>query len=169
MKTTIKVKVAHMKCVPTVMDKGDWIDLHSAASYECHKGEYLKIGLGVSVELPAGYEAVLASRSSLYEKKGLYNPGGIGVIDNCFNGDADEWKLPVFVCRRCNISAGERIAQFRIRLSQKATWWQRLKWLFTNGVEIKVVERLGNGPRGGFGSTGGYDGLYRQPEKTSKR
>lgn len=153
MKATIKVKVNSDVCIPNVIKKGDWIDLRSGVDCELRKGIYALIPLGVCMELPAGYEAIIASRSSLYKKTGMYNPGGIGVIDNSYNGDNDEWKLPVFACRAFSLRKGERIAQFRIQLSQKATLWQKIKWLFTSGVDIKVVEKLGNEDRGGFGST----------------
>jgi dUTPase len=39
-------------------------------------------------------------------------------------------------------------------LSQKATVWQKLKWLFSSGVEIVEVESLSGTNRNGFGSTG---------------
>ena len=32
----------------------------------------------------------------------------------------------------------------RICLSQKATVWQKIKWLFTNGVKIVQVDELDN-------------------------
>ena len=49
---------------------------------------------------------------------------------------------------------GDRVAQFRIQLSQKATVWQKIKWLFSSGIEFVDVEDLHNESRGGFGSTG---------------
>ena len=154
MKAVIKVKTRGAHCCPHIIDNGDWIDLCARDSMNLAKGHYTKIPLGVSIELPPGYEAILASRSSLYGKTGLYNPGGIGVIDNSFKGDNDEWQLPVWTCRNYNLQKGERVAQFRLQLSQKATLWQRIKWLFTSGVRIKCVSTLGNKNRGSFGSTG---------------
>jgi dUTPase len=32
--------------------------------------------------------------------------------------------------------------------------WQKLKWLFSSGIEIEQVDSLDNPERGGFGSTG---------------
>ena len=50
---------------------------------------------------------------------------------------------------------GERICQFRVQLSQKATMWQKIKWLFSSGIELVQVKDLPNKTnRGGFGSTG---------------
>ena len=53
-----------------------------------------------------------------------------------------------------SIKKGDRICQFRIQLSQKATFWQKLKWLFSSGIELVEVDSLNNKSRGGFGSTG---------------
>jgi dUTPase len=52
------------------------------------------------------------------------------------------------------IKYGDRVAQFRIQLSQRASIWQKLKWLFTSEIEFVQVKHLGNEDRGGFGSTG---------------
>ena len=52
------------------------------------------------------------------------------------------------------IHKGDRICQFRIQLSQKATMWQKLKWLSSSGIELVEVDDLGDNNRGGFGSTG---------------
>ena len=49
---------------------------------------------------------------------------------------------------------GDRICQFRIQLSQKATMWQKIKWLLSSGIELVEVDDLGNENRLGFGSTG---------------
>jgi dUTPase len=35
-----------------------------------------------------------------------------------------------------------------------APFWVKLKWLFTNGIEIIYVDNLDSEDRGGFGSTG---------------
>jgi len=56
--------------------------------------------------------------------------------------------------RETTIEAGDRICQFRIQLSQKATMWQKIKWLFSSGVELVQVDDLGDNNRGGLGSTG---------------
>ena len=47
-----------------------------------------------------------------------------------------------------------RVEGYRITLSQKATMWQKIKWLFTSGIEFEQVDVLLSGDRGGFGSTG---------------
>lgn len=37
--------------------KGDWIDLYCAQHLTLHAGEYALVPLGVSMQLPEGYEA----------------------------------------------------------------------------------------------------------------
>ena len=74
--------------------------------------------------------------------------------DNSYKGDTDEWKLPVVATRDVIIPKGTRICQFRIQLSQKATFWQKLKWFFSSIPKLQQVASLNNQSRGGFGSTG---------------
>lgn len=69
-------------------------------------------------------------------------------------GEKDVWGFPALAIGDASISKGDRICQFRIELSQKATVWQKLKWLFCSGIEIVTVDKLYNPARGGFGSTG---------------
>lgn len=121
--------------------KGEWIDLRSAETVELEAGEFKKIRLGVAMRLPDGYEAIIAPRSSTYDKWGIIFLNSIGVIDNSYCGDNDEWHIPVMAIRKTKIHKNDRICQFRILYGQPAT----------NFVEVKEM----NAPnRGGFGSTG---------------
>lgn len=65
-----------------------------------------------------------------------------------------QWELLIIAIRPTSIEKGTRICQFRVQLSQKATTWQKIKWLFTSGVKLVEVDDLGNDNRGGFGSAG---------------
>jgi dUTP pyrophosphatase len=56
--------------------------------------------------------------------------------------------------KKATIHRGDRVCQFRIQPSQKATVWQKLKWIFSNGIELVEVDNLEGPDRGGFGSTG---------------
>jgi hypothetical protein len=38
-----------------------------------------------------------------------------------------------------------------MELSQKATCWQKLRWLLSSGVQLKRVSSLNNPERKGFG------------------
>lgn len=172
----IKVLVKDGGCLPQIIAKGDWIDLALAEDIEL-KGPYSKAlrkktregevieryrnvvfdstiaRLGVCIQLPDGFEAPLVLRSSAPKDYGIIQVTGMSVIDNSFNSDRDEWRLPVLATRYTRIPKGTRVAQFRIQLSQKATFWQKLRWLFSSHIEIEQVTSLNNPPRGGFGTT----------------
>lgn len=143
--------------IPKFIDKGDWVDLYVSSSFvyrDYDVGESAMIPLGVAMRLPKGFEANIVSRSSSFNKFGFIQVNSYGVIDNSYSGDNDEWKDPVFFLKDGYVSSGERICQFRLNLSQKATMWQKIKWLFTSGFEFVEVDTLGGEDRGGFGSTG---------------
>lgn len=123
------------------ISNGDWIDLRSAEDIEMKQGESRLIDLGVSMQLPEGYEAILAARSSLFKKTGLIVANGIGIIDNSYCGPEDHWMLSVYATCDTTISKNDRIAQFRLQRIQP-------------DVFFKTVDRLDNPNRDGFGSTG---------------
>jgi dUTP pyrophosphatase len=99
------------------------------------------IPLNVAIEIPNGYHSLLLSRSST-QKLGLTPANGIGLIDNDYCGDNDEWLFPIinFTDKDVKIEKGTRLAQVLI---QK-----------TEIFEIVEVEKLQNMNRGGFGTTG---------------
>ena len=152
----IKIKVLTEGCMPEIIEKGDWIDLKVAksAKLEANTSKVTLLPLGVAMKLPQGFEAIVASRSSTPSKLGIICANALGIIDNSFMGNEDEWKYICSPMRETTIRKGDRICQFRIQLSQKATVWQKIKWLFSSGVEIKMVDNLGNNNRRGVGSTG---------------
>lgn len=166
MKTTIKVKVLTEGCLPTISSMGDWIDLYAAedvtlkapqtGSRKTVDKERVRntvipvtyIPLGVAIELPKGYEALINSRSGSPKKFNIFIPSGQGVVDNTYCGDEDEWKYVASPLDSTTIHKGDRICQFRIQLSQKATVWQKVKWLFSSGIKIVKVDDLDNNNRG---------------------
>lgn len=172
MKTKIKVKVLTEGCMPELTLNGDWIDLKASTDLEIRASQagtqYTEnneryrdvhipttyIPLGVAMELPEGYEAIVASRSSGPNKLKLFIPSGQGIVDNSFNGDGDQWHYIASPMSNTSIKKGDRICQFRIQLNQKATMWQKIKWLFSSGIELVEVDELNNPNRGGLGSSG---------------
>ena len=62
--------------------------------------------------------------------------------------------MPVISFANTTINKRDRICQFKIQLSQKATMWQKIKWLISSGIKEEEVEALGDNNRGGFCSTG---------------
>lgn len=154
MKLKIKVKTFAGQVLPEIIDKGDWIDLRVTVDYNLNPGEYRLLNLGVAMELPKGFEAIVVPRSSTFKSYGILCANSFGVIDYSYNGDMDEWKFPAFSPKGSMIHAKDRICQFRIQLSQKATVWQKIKWSLSNGIKIEKVEKLITINRGGIGSTG---------------
>ena len=120
---------------------GNWIDLRCAEDIGLAKGEFKIIPLGVSMELPKGYEAHIVPRSSTFKKWGIIQANHMGVVDNSYNGDNDVWGFAAIALRDTHIYKNDRICQFRIMPIQEP-------------VELEEVETLGNNDRGGFGSTG---------------
>ena len=77
--------------------KSDWIDLRSAEEVNMKAGEARLISLGIAVQLPKGYEAHVVPRSSTFKNFGLIQTNHMGVIDESYCGDHDEWKVPNFL------------------------------------------------------------------------
>lgn len=154
MRLRVYIKYFNPDCKIADFAKGDWIDLKAAEPVRGLKGELFYIPLGVAMDLPHGFEAIVAPRSSTPKNFGFIVPNSIGVIDNSYCGDNDQWKCPALFFGEGEVNRGDRICQFRIQLSQKATFWDKLKWLFSDGFEFIEVEQLGAVDRGGFGSTG---------------
>lgn len=120
---------------------GDWIDLRAADYYTLMAGEFKFLSLGISVQLPEGYEAIIAPRSSTYKIFWLLQPNSPGVIDESYCGDGDVWHMPAIATKPITIKKNDRICQFRIQKKQPE-------------IVFEEVETLYNKDRGGLGSTG---------------
>lgn len=139
----LEIKIKYLRDIFPIdkLHAGDWIDLRSAEDTFIKAGEYKMIPLGIAMELPKGYEALVAPRSSTYKKYGVIAANSIGVIDESYKGDGDEWHFLAFATRSTFIAKNERICQFRIIQHQPI-------------LKFETVETLGNENRGGIGSTG---------------
>lgn len=137
------LKIKYLKDIESIqkITKGDWIDLRCAEDVSMKKGEYYIIPLGIAMELPKGYEALVIPRSSTFKHYGIVCVNSMGMIDEAYCGDNDEWGFPALAMRDTMIRKNERICQFRIIEHQP-------------DFEFEVVENLDNDNRGGFGSTG---------------
>ena len=138
-----EIKVKYLKDIEkiTQLENGDWIDLRVGEDIELKANTFAMIPLGVAIELPKGFEALLLPRSSTFKKYGIIQTNSIGVIDETYCGNNDEWKMPVFATREVVIPKNVRIAQFRLLEHQPK-------------VNIMEVTELSGKDRGGFGSTG---------------
>lgn len=121
--------------------KSDWIDLRCAERTELKAGDFRLIPLGVAMALPAGYEAHVVPRSSTFKTWGILQTNSMGVIDESYCGDGDQWRMPVYATRDTVIEVNDRICQFRIFAHQPR-------------LEFSVCGHLDGPDRGGFGSTG---------------
>ena len=133
--------------------KQNWIDLRASEDVTIKKGEFKLIPLGIAMQLPKGFVAKIRQRSSTTKNLKLVMATS-GFIDNCYNGDTDEWAFYCYSIDKTSIHKGDRICQFEVCLSQYATIWQKIKWMFTKKIEFEFVSHLDNKSRGGHGSTG---------------
>lgn len=140
-KTLIKVKYFRDVQKIEKIEVGDWVDLRSAEDVEMKAGEFRMFPLGVAMQLPKGYEALVLPRSSTFNKYGVILVNSMGVIDESYCGDNDEWQFLAYALRDTVIPKNERVCQFRIIEHQPS-------------LEFVEVESLGNADRGGIGSTG---------------
>lgn len=138
----IKIKYLNKEIIKlNKISIGDWIDLRAAKEVNFKQFEYANIPLGVAMEIPNGYEAIVAPRSSTFKNFGIIMANSIGIIDNSYCGDNDEWNFVALALRDTTIKVNDRIAQFRIIKNMPS-------------LDIKEVDHLGNFNRGGIGSTG---------------
>ncbi len=156
----MKIKIKYFEGAKKLekIAQGDWIDVYANEDIFIPKGEMRLIPLGIAMELPKRYEAHLAPRSSTFKRWGIIQTNHIGIIDNSYSGDNDEWKYPAFCLESRDIleteengftkvvsgtwiRKGDKIAQFRIMRTQPK-------------IKFEEVEVLGNENRGSFGSTG---------------
>ena len=140
---TVKIKyhTDEIEKLRYIDGKSDWIDLRSAEDIELKAGEFKLISLGVSMQLPKGYEAHIVPRSSTFKNFGIIQTNHQAVIDESYCGDNDIWRYPVYALRDTVIHKNDRICQFRIMKHQTT-------------IEFKEVDMLNNKDRNGFGSTG---------------
>lgn len=140
-KIRIKYFQKDMEKLTYIDGKSDWIDLRAAEDVEMKAGEFKLVPLGIAMELPNGYEAHVVPRSSTYKNFGIIQTNHMGVIDESYCGDNDQWFFPAYALRDTKICKGDRICQFRIMEHQPA-------------ILFEETDSLANEDRGGIGSTG---------------
>lgn len=121
--------------------KSDWIDLRAAEDVTLKAGEYKLIPLGVAMQLPKGYEAHILPRSSTFKNFGVIQTNHMGLIDETYCGNGDQWHFPAYALRDTEIHINDRICQFRVMKHQPQ-------------IEFEEVEQLSGENRGGIGSSG---------------
>ena len=107
----------------------------------CPPGKVTMVHFGIAVKPPAGHFILMAARSSLH-KRGLMMANGIGIADEDYSGDNDEYRAALynFSDEPVSVKRGERLVQMMVLPFDRVVW--------------KETESLGNPDRGGFGTTG---------------
>lgn len=155
----IKIKYFEGAKKLEINPKGNLIDVYSREDIFIPQFDMRLVHLGFAMELPKGKIAKLYPRSSTFKTWGCILANSVGIIDETYCGDNDEWLAPL-VCiapknsepvpinELCSetifgtwIRKGDKIAQFEI----------------VDAMEMPTfveVETLGNKDRHGIGSTG---------------
>ena len=99
------------------------------------------VPLNVALKPPKGHFVLLAARSSLH-KRGLMMANGIGIGDEDFSGDNDEYQAALynFTDASVQLKKGDRVVQMIILPFDRVEWSE--------------VDSLGGPDRSGFGTTG---------------
>ena len=147
---TIRVKYFDNATKLKKITKGNWIDVYANKDMFIKEGTRAMIPLGFALELPNGWEGHLAPRSSTFKTWGIIQTNSVGVVDDTYIGDNDQWHMPVYCLQGKDsvdgqlgtiIRKGDKIGQFRIMEVMPQ-------------IEFEEVDSFGNADRGGFGTTG---------------
>jgi len=140
-KIKIKAKKLHPEAViPGYAHPGDaGMDLYSVEDIIIKPGERALVATGLSMELPAGYVALIWDKSGLAAKSGIKTMAG--VIEYTYRG---EYKIVMLNTSKENfeVKKGQKIAQMLVQPIMTA--------------EVEEAKELSDTSRGagGFGSTG---------------
>jgi dUTP pyrophosphatase len=129
--------------LPTRAHAGDaGLDLYALEPCLLAPGARAAVRTGVAVEIPAGYAGLVMPRSGLAARSGIALVNAPGLIDAGYRGELKVLLLNTDRKTRCQIAAGDRIAQLVLTTVQTP-------------VVVEVAE-LSESTRGagGFGSTG---------------
>ena len=101
MRGNVEIKIKYSEGMEPIKQahEGEWYDLRCAKDTTMWSGDFAMISLGVAIELPEGFEAILAPRSSTFKQYGIIMTNSIGVIDNLYCGDDDIWHFPALKVR----------------------------------------------------------------------
>ena len=105
------------------------------------KEDVIVVKLGFALELPKGKELHLVPRSGTFRKTGLLLSNSVGIGDDTFIGDNDEYLAMFYATREGHINIGDRLIQMKIEDSMPE-------------IEFEEVTSFGNQDRGGYGTTG---------------
>lgn len=143
--------------------KGNWIDVYANKDVFVKEGTRAMIPLGFALELPKGWEAHIAPRSSTFKTWGIIQTNSVGVVDDTYIGDNDQWHMPVYCLQGKNDEKGVEVSEDSLATERecRGTWIKkgdkigqfRIMEVMPE-IEFEEVEYFGNDDRGGFGTTG---------------
>ena len=154
----IKIKYFNDAKELEINPKGNCIDVYANEDIFIPFMGYTMIPLGFALNLPKGMTGRLMPRSSTFKTWGLIETNSVGMIDDTYVGDNDQWHMPVqctmamctekvvingkkVTCMGTWIHKGDKIGQFELHSAMEMP-------------QLVKVESFGNADRGGFGSTG---------------
>jgi dUTP pyrophosphatase len=116
-------------------------DLYARETVTIQPGKVGIISLNIALEIPKGFWVMVVPRGSTH-KQGILMIDSMGVMDEDFCGDNDEYIFPGFnfTDHEVTIEKGTRIAQMIMIRYEK--------------FDFEEVDHLGNPDRGKLGSTG---------------
>lgn len=121
----------------------EWISQAEGGTWHAYQqGDFMLFELGFAMQIPTGYEAYLVPRSSLFKNTRCIQTNGLGIIDNSYRGDNDQWLMPVYATDEGIIFQYDRVGQFRLMPVMGRLVFNEFE-SFPDSVD-----------RGGFGSTG---------------
>ncbi|EGT3599989.1 deoxyuridine 5'-triphosphate nucleotidohydrolase [Clostridium perfringens] len=134
--------------------KGNWIDVYANKDVFVKCGDRAMIPLGFALELPEGWEGHLAPRSSTFKTWGIIQTNSVGVVDDTYIGDNDQWHMPVYCLQGKDIESenGKEVKGTWIRKGDKIGQFRIMEVM--PEIQFEEVESFGNKDRGGFGTTG---------------
>ena len=103
-------------------------------------GDIVVVFLGFAMDIGKGYEGYILPRSSTFKNTGLLLTNSMGLVDDSYNGDNDEWLAMFYATTYGAFKIGDRLVQISIKKSTP--------------VDMEDVDQLGNPSRGGYGTTG---------------
>ena len=142
----MKVKIKRIdKSLPLPQYETDGsaaFDVYSRIDGEIAAGETKLFPSNLIIQTPPGYMLMLSARSSLAKKKGLKLANGVGIVDQDYCGEEDEFGLLLhnYSDQEVKIEKGERLGQGMFVSIDTAKW--------------EEAEQMREQSRGGFGSTG---------------
>lgn len=106
-----------------------------------HKGDFMMLCLGISLNQGEGYEVNLVPRSSTFKNYHIIQTNHFGVGDDTFVGNGDIYHFPCYALADGEIELYDRVCQMKINKAM-------------SDINFNEVNDMEAEDRNGFGSTG---------------